>query len=135
MGAAQCAVKTQAKLLLIIEVTTPIDDAPAMRVCFETADGECHEYPLRLLSSCHVFRGTSYARTGPSCNGGRVSKEMSRVSSSSQDAARFPSIDEEYMERVAAIVTDGLKFGRCTGCDPLPGRYQEPLLSVPAPRI
>ena len=28
-----------------------------------------------------------------------------------------PDIDEEYMKRIAHIVTDGLKFGRCAGCD------------------
>ena len=30
------------------------------------------------------------------------------------------SIDEEYMGRIVEIITDGLKFGRCQGCDPTP---------------
>ena len=31
-----------------------------------------------------------------------------------------PEIDEEYMDRIVTIVTEGLKFGRCAGCDPTP---------------
>ena len=50
------AVRTQAKLLLMVEVTAPFDDAPAMRVTFETEDGVQHEYPLRLpiVATCFM---------------------------------------------------------------------------------
>jgi hypothetical protein len=47
-GGCTVAVRTQAKFLLLIEVVAPFDDAPAMRICFETEEGELHEYPLRL---------------------------------------------------------------------------------------
>merc|ERR1711920_211003 len=50
------AVRTQAKLLLLVEVMSPFDDAPAMRVFFETSEGVCHEYPLRLpiVATCFM---------------------------------------------------------------------------------
>ena len=35
-GGCTVAVRTQAKLLLLVEVTAPFDDAPAMRVVFDT---------------------------------------------------------------------------------------------------
>ena len=55
-GGCTVSVKTQAKLLLIVEVLAPFDDAPAMRVIFETEDGESHEYPLRLpiVATCFM---------------------------------------------------------------------------------
>jgi AP-2 complex subunit alpha len=120
-GGCTVAVRTQAKLLLIVEVTAPFDDAPAMRVCFETADGECHEYPLRLpvVATCFMEPVTlepgAFMQRWKSLEG--QERECQEVVKTPPDS---PPIDEEYMERVAAIVTDGLKFGRCTGCDPTP---------------
>ena len=37
------ATKTQAKLLVLVEVTAPFDDAPSLRISFETEEGEIHE--------------------------------------------------------------------------------------------
>lgn len=49
------AIRTQAKLLLSVEVTAPYDDAPALRVTFES-DGVLHDYPLRLpiVATCFM---------------------------------------------------------------------------------
>ena len=49
------AVRTQAKLLLSVEVTAPYDDAPALRITFESG-GVLHDYPLRLpiVATCFM---------------------------------------------------------------------------------
>jgi len=120
-GGCTVEVRTQAKLLLIVEVTAPFDDAPAMRVCFDTADGECHEYPLRLpvVATCFMEPVTlepgAFMQRWKSLEG--QERECQEVVKTPPDA---PPIDEEYMERIATIVTEGLKFGRCPGCDPTP---------------
>jgi AP-2 complex subunit alpha len=44
-------------------------------------------------------------------------KECQEVIKPSQKST---PIDEESMLRIARFVTDGLKFGRCQGCDPTP---------------
>ena len=57
-GTAGCtvAVKTQAKLLMLVEVTSPFDDVPSIRITFETEEGERHDYPLRLpiVATCFM---------------------------------------------------------------------------------
>ena len=120
-GGCTVAVKTQAKLLLLVEVTAPFDDAPAMRVSFETADGEVHEYPLRLpiVATCFMepvtLEPAAFMQRWKSLEG--QDRECQEVVKAPSNA---PDIDEEYMKRIAHIVTDGLKFGRCAGCDPTP---------------
>jgi AP-2 complex subunit alpha len=117
-GGCTVAVRTQAKLLLIVEVVAPFDDAPAMRVSFETAEGECHEYPLRLpiVATCFMepvsLEPNAFMQRWRSLDG--QDRECQEVVKASPNA---PAIDEEYMARIAKIVTDGLKFGRCAGCD------------------
>mmetsp|Transcript_8260 Transcript_8260/g.12665 ORF Transcript_8260/g.12665 Transcript_8260/m.12665 type:complete len:993 (+) Transcript_8260:96-3074(+) len=115
------AVRTQAKLLLLVEVAAPFDDAPAMRVMFETDDGVKHEYPLRLpiVATCFMEPVTlepgAFMQRWKSLEG--QDRECQEVVKAPPNA---PPIDEEYMKRIAHIITDGLKFGRCQGCDPTP---------------
>jgi len=120
-GGCVVAVRTQAKLLLLVEVTAPFDDAPAMRVLFETEDGFRHEYPLRLpiVATCFMEPVTlepgAFMQRWKSLEG--QDRECQEVVKAPPNA---PPIDEEYMRRIALIITDGLKFGRCQGCDPTP---------------
>mmetsp|Transcript_29697 Transcript_29697/g.69658 ORF Transcript_29697/g.69658 Transcript_29697/m.69658 type:complete len:992 (-) Transcript_29697:255-3230(-) len=115
------AVRTQAKLLLMVEVTAPFDDAPAMRISFETDEGVRHEYPLRLpiVATCFMEPVTlepgAFMQRWKSLEG--QDRECQEVVKAPPNA---PKINEEYMERIAKIITDGLKFGRCPGCDPTP---------------
>eukprot|EP00957_Ditylum_brightwellii_P104993 8002681-Ditylum_brightwellii.AAC.1 len=55
-GGCTIAARTQAKLLLLVEVTAPFDDAPAMRITFKNEEGVKHEYPLRLpiVATCFM---------------------------------------------------------------------------------
>jgi AP-2 complex subunit alpha len=120
-GGCTVAVRTQAKLLLIVEVVAPFDDAPAMRVCFETESGECHEYPLRLpiVATCFMepvtLEPSAFMQRWKSLEG--QDRECQEVIKAPADG---PPIDEAYMERIVHIVTEGLKFGRCPGCDTTP---------------
>jgi len=120
-GGCSVQVRTQAKLLLLVEVTAPFDDAPAMRVLFETEDGELHEYPLRLpiVATCFMepvtLEPAAFMQRWRSLEG--QDRECQEVVKTPPSA---PSIDEEYMNRIADIISDGLKFGRCQGCDPTP---------------
>mmetsp|Transcript_51734 Transcript_51734/g.155256 ORF Transcript_51734/g.155256 Transcript_51734/m.155256 type:complete len:1059 (-) Transcript_51734:280-3456(-) len=120
-GGCTVAVRTQAKLLLLVEVTAPFDDAPAMRVMFETEDGTRHEYPLRLpiVATCFMEPVTlepgAFMQRWKSLEG--QDRECQEVVKAPPNA---PPIDEEYMNRISLIITDGLKFGRCGGCDPTP---------------
>ena len=115
------AVRTQAKLLLLVEVTAPFDDAPAMRVSFQTPEGVRHEYPLRLpiVATCFMEPVTlepgAFMQRWKSLEG--QDRECQEVVKAPPNAT---PIDEEYMGRIAVIITDGLKFGRCRGCDPTP---------------
>jgi AP-2 complex subunit alpha len=120
-GGCTVAVRTQAKLLLLVEVTAPFDDAPAMRVMFETDDGMQHEYPLRLpvVATCFMepvtLEPSAFMQRWKSLEGQeRECQEIVKA------PANAPPIDEEYMGRIAKIITEGLKFGRCQGCDPTP---------------
>ena len=120
-GGCTVAVRTQAKLLLLVEVTAPFDDAPAMRVMFETEDGSRHEYPLRLpvVATCFMepvtLEPAAFMQRWKSLEGqDRECQEVVKA------PAGAPPLDEEYMNRIANIITDGLKFGRCSGCDPTP---------------
>eukprot|EP00542_Grammatophora_oceanica_P017566 CAMPEP_0194033578 /NCGR_PEP_ID=MMETSP0009_2-20130614/6215_1 /TAXON_ID=210454 /ORGANISM="Grammatophora oceanica, Strain CCMP 410" /LENGTH=1000 /DNA_ID=CAMNT_0038674293 /DNA_START=103 /DNA_END=3105 /DNA_ORIENTATION=+ len=120
-GGCTVAVRTQAKLLLLVEVTAPFDDAPAMRVMFQTDDGSRHEYPLRLpvVATCFMepvtLEPAAFMQRWKSLEGqDRECQEIVKA------PANAPPLDEEYMSRVANIITDGLKFGRCAGCDPTP---------------
>jgi AP-2 complex subunit alpha len=120
-GGCTVAVRTQAKLLLLVEVTAPFDDAPAMRVVFETDDGEQHEYPLRLpvVATCFMepvtLEPAAFMQRWKSLEG--QERECQEVVKAPANA---PPIDEEYMKRISHIITSGLKFGRCQGCDPTP---------------
>lgn len=120
-GGCTVAVRTQAKLLLLVEVTAPFDDAPAMRVMFDTEDGSRHEYPLRLpiVATCFMEPVTlepgAFMQRWKSLEG--QDRECQEVVKAPPNA---PPIDEEYMKRIARIITEGLKFGRCQGCDPTP---------------
>jgi AP-2 complex subunit alpha len=120
-GGCTVAVRTQAKLLLLVEVTAPFDDAPAMRVIFDTEDGTRHEYPLRLpiVATCFMEPVTlepgAFMQRWKSLEG--QDRECQEVVKAPPNA---PPIDEEYMKRIARIITEGLKFGRCQGCDPTP---------------
>jgi AP-2 complex subunit alpha len=120
-GGCTVAVRTQARLLLMVEVAAPFDDAPAMRVCFTTREGEVHEYPLRLpiVATCFMEPVTlepeAFMHRWKSLEG--QDRECQEVIKTPPDA---PRIDEEYMKRIVKIVTEGLKFGRCEGCDTTP---------------
>lgn len=120
-GGCTVAVRTQAKLLLIVEVMAPFDDAPAMRVCFKTAKGESHEYALRLpiVATCFMepvtLEPSAFMQRWKSLEG--QDRECQEIIKAPADTAK---IDEEYMKRITKIVTDGLKFGRCKGVDPTP---------------
>jgi len=120
-GGCTVAVKTQAKLLLSVECAAPFDDAPAMRIAFETSEGEIHEYPLRLpiVATCFMepvsLEPAAFMQRWKSLEG--QERECQEVVKTPPNA---PAIDEEYMERIAGIITNGLKFGRCPGCDPTP---------------
>ena len=120
-GGCNVAVRTQAKLLLLIEVVAPFDDAPAMRVSFQTKEGERHEYPLRLpvVATCFMEPVTlepgAFMQRWKSLEG--QDRECQEIVKAPPNA---PQIDEDYMRRISLIITDGLKFGRCQGCDPTP---------------
>jgi AP-2 complex subunit alpha len=114
------ATKTQAKLLILVEVTAPFDDAPSMRITFETEEGERHDYPLRLplVATCFMepvsldpgaFMQRWKSLEGPE----RECQEVMKIPPTS-------SIDEAYMDRVVKLIVDGLRFGRCQGVDPTP---------------
>jgi AP-2 complex subunit alpha len=92
-----------------------------MRVCFTTREGEVHEYPLRLpiVATCFMepvtLEPAAFMQRWKSLEG--QDRECQEIVKTPPDA---PPIDEEYMERIVKIVTEGLKFGRCEGCDPTP---------------
>jgi len=121
MGPDGCtvAVRTQAKLQLMVEVTAPFDDAPALRVTFET-DGVQHDYPLRLpiVATCFMEAVTlepgAFMQRWQSLDGqDRECQEVIKAPANSP-------INEDSMERIANMVTSGLRFGRCQGVDPTP---------------
>lgn len=113
--------RTQAKLLLVVEVMAPFDDAPAMRISFKTSEGVPHEYPLRLpiVATCFMdpvtLEANAFMQRWKSLEG--MDRECQEVVKAPPSA---PPVDEEYMKRIAHIITEGLKFGRCQGCDPTP---------------
>ena len=113
------ATKTQAKLLLLVEVTAPFDDAPSMRITFETEEGERHEYPLRLplVATCFMepvnLDPAAFMQRWKSLEGpDRECQDVMKLPPTS------PGLDEAYMDRVSSLIVDGLKFGRCHGVDP-----------------
>jgi len=120
-GGCSVAVRTQAKLVLLVEVMAPFDDAPSMRIKFQTVEGERHDYPLRLpiVATCFMepvtLEAAAFMQRWKSLEG--QDRECQEVVKVPQNA---PEIDEEYMERIVSIVINGLKFGRCPGCDPTP---------------
>ena len=113
------AIRTQAKLLLLIEVMAPFDDPPAMTISF-TADGEIqHEYPLRLPIVATRFMEpvtlevSAFMQRWKSLEGqDRECQEIVK--------ANVTPIDEDYMHEISEMITGGLKFGWCRGCDPTP---------------
>lgn len=112
--------RSQAKLLLLVEVKAPFDDAPAMRITFECED-ERHVYPLRLpiVATCFmeplVLEAGAFMQRWKSLEG--QERECQEVVKAPPNST---PIDEESMQRISRIITDGLKFGRCQGCDPTP---------------
>ncbi|KAL9189175.1 hypothetical protein ACHAXT_011665 [Thalassiosira profunda] len=114
------ATKTQAKLLILVEVTAPFDDAPPMRISFDTEEGERHDYPLRLPLVATCFMEPVNLDPGAFM---QRWKSLEGPERECQEVMRLPSgsvIDEAYMERVSKIIVDGLKFGWCQGVDPTP---------------
>jgi AP-2 complex subunit alpha len=115
------ATKTQAKLMILLEVTAPFDDAPSMRITFDTEEGEHHDYPLRLplVATCFMepvnLDPGAFMQRWKSLEG--QDRECQEVMKLPPNA---PEIDEKYMDRVSKIIVDGLKFGRCQGVDPTP---------------
>lgn len=114
------AVRTQAKLLILCEVMAPFDDAPAMRISFETSEGIQHEYPLRLPVVATCFMEPVTLEPGAFMQRWKSLEGQERECQEIVKAPPNVTIDEEYMQRIAVIITDGLKFGRCQGCDPTP---------------
>ena len=115
------ATKTQAKLLILAEVTAPFDDAPSMRITFDTEEGEHHDYPLRLplVATCFMepvnLDPGAFMQRWKSLEG--QDRECQEVLKLPPNA---PAIDEDYMDRVSNIIINGFKFGRCAGVDPTP---------------
>jgi len=120
-GGCSVAIRTQAKLLLLVEVMAPFDDAPAMIVTFQTAEGEQHEYPLRLpiVATCFMepvtLEANAFMQRWKSLEG--QERECQEVVKAPPNS---PAIDEKHMRRISGIMTEGLNFGRCEGCDPTP---------------
>jgi AP-2 complex subunit alpha len=115
------ATKTQAKLLILVEVTAPFVDAPSLRVTFRTEEGEQHDYPLRLplvvtcfMEPVNLDPGAFMQRWKSLEGPDRECQEVMKLSPSSS------GIDEGYMDRVANVIVEGLRFGRCQGVDPTP---------------
>ena len=115
------ATKTQAKLLILVEVTAPFVDAPSIRIKFLTKEGEVHDYPLRLplvvtsfMEPVNLDPGAFMQRWKSLEGPERECQEVLKLSPASS------GIDEGYMDRVANVIVDGLKFGRCKGVDPTP---------------
>jgi AP-2 complex subunit alpha len=115
------ATKTQAKLLILVEVTAPFVDAPSMRIQFETENGEQHDYPLRLPLVVTCFMEPVNLDPGAFM---QRWKSLEGPDREYQEVMKLPpassGIDEGYMDRVANVIVDGLKFGRCQGVDPTP---------------
>eukprot|EP01082_Thalassiosira_pseudonana_P014360 g12945.t1 g12945 contig7:511639-514668(+) len=115
------AAKTQAKLMILVEVTAPFDDAPSMRISFDTEEGEHHDYPLRLPLVATCFMEPVNLDPGAFM---QRWKSLEGEERECQEVMKLPptssGIDEEYMDRVSKIIVDGLKFGRCHGVDPTP---------------
>jgi len=114
------ATKTQAKLLVLVEVTAPFDDAPSMRITFDTEEGERHDYPLRLPLVATCFMEPVNLDPGAFM---QRWKSLEGPDRECQDLLKVPAtsgIDEAYMDRVVNIIADGLKFGHCDGVDATP---------------
>ncbi|KAL3826811.1 hypothetical protein ACHAXA_000637 [Cyclostephanos tholiformis] len=116
------ATKTQAKLLILVEVAAPFVDAPSLRITFQTKEGEQHDYPLRLplvvtcfMEPVNLDPGAFIQRWKSLEGPDRECQEVMKLPSSASSG-----IDEGYMDRIASVVVDGLKFGRCNGVDPTP---------------
>jgi AP-2 complex subunit alpha len=114
--------RSQAKVLLLVEVKAPFDDAPAMRITFEIeGERQRHVYPLRLpiVATCFmeplVLEAGAFMQRWKSLEG--QERECQEVVKAPPNST---PIDEESMQRISRIITDGLKFGRCQGCDPTP---------------
>eukprot|EP00978_Attheya_sp_CCMP212_P009884 scaffold23513_cov62-Attheya_sp.AAC.4 len=115
--------KTEAKLLLLVEVMAPFDDAPAMCVSFELPDthlnGSKHEYLLRLPIVATCFMEPVTLEPGAFMQ--RWKSLEGQEGECKQLIKALPSvttIDEELMGHIIKKIVDGLKFGRCGGCDP-----------------
>jgi AP-2 complex subunit alpha len=115
------ATKTQAKLLILVEVTAPFVDAPSLRITFRTEEGEQHDYPLRLPLVVTCFMEPVNLDPGAFM---QRWKSLEGPERECQEVLKLPpatsGIDEGYMDRVANVIVDGLKFGRCQGVDPTP---------------
>ena len=114
-------VRTQVKLMLLMEAMAPFDDALGMIIIFQTEQGERHEYPLRppIVATCFMKPATLEANTfmirWRSLEGQeRKCQEVVKTISNA------PSIDENHTSQVLQIVTEGLNFGCYQGYDPTP---------------
>mmetsp|Transcript_20307 Transcript_20307/g.46068 ORF Transcript_20307/g.46068 Transcript_20307/m.46068 type:complete len:985 (-) Transcript_20307:533-3487(-) len=113
------AVKTQAKLLMMIEAAAPFDDAPTMRVSFES-EGQMYDYPLRLPIVATCFMEPVSLDPGAFMNRWKSLEGQDRECQEVVKASPSSPVTEETMAKIAGIVTNGLHFSRCLGCDPTP---------------
>eukprot|EP00594_Rhizosolenia_setigera_P012913 CAMPEP_0178977564 /NCGR_PEP_ID=MMETSP0789-20121207/24565_1 /TAXON_ID=3005 /ORGANISM="Rhizosolenia setigera, Strain CCMP 1694" /LENGTH=640 /DNA_ID=CAMNT_0020666989 /DNA_START=931 /DNA_END=2853 /DNA_ORIENTATION=- len=120
-GGCTVAVRTQAKLMILLEVMAPFDDAPAMRISFTSDRNSRHEYPLRLpiVATCFMepvtLEPAAFMQRWKSLEGqDRECQEVVKA------PPNIVPIDEDHMQKIAHMITEGLKFGRCRGCDPTP---------------
>jgi AP-2 complex subunit alpha len=91
-----------------------------MSITFETEQGERHDYPLRLplvatnfMELVNLDPGAFMQRWKSLEGPDRECQELMKLQPASE-------IDEAYMDRVANVIVNGMKFGRCQGVDPTP---------------
>ncbi|EED89287.1 alpha subunit of tetrameric clathrin adaptor complex AP1, partial [Thalassiosira pseudonana CCMP1335] len=96
-------------LMILVEVTAPFDDAPSMRISFDTEEGEHHDYPLRLPLVATCFMEPVNLDPGAFM---QRWKSLEGEERECQEVMKLPptssGIDEEYMDRVSKIIVDGV---------------------------
>jgi len=108
------AVGTQAKLLLLVEVLAPFDDAPAIRVMYRTENGMNQEHHLKLpiVTSCfmtplmlelQVFKNQWHAFENQEC----------------RTILKSVQANQECMKHIAELIHK-LNLERCYACDDTP---------------
>lgn len=107
-------VGTQAKLLLLVQVLAPFDDAPAIRVLYETPDGITQEHVLKLPIVTTCFTTPLVLGLQSFKNQWHELEELE-----CRDIIKHVPANEAYMESIADIV-ESLNFERCWPCDDTP---------------